>query len=176
MKAFKSDTLEKDERYTLEPTIQLCKPLAGLSTDDEYTMDVAACEASHWAPLYYTKERSGLDVPWYGDVWCNPPFSDIGAWVRKVWSERARIQINQPSSETVPRSISMLLPSNRTDTKWWQTHVEPFRDAVSWPLKTYFLPRQKFGAPGNPEGKPMKVGGKTKYSSPPFGCVLLVWR
>lgn len=172
MKAFKADTLEKDERYTLKPTIDICKPFVGLSIDDEYTMDVAACDASHWAPLYYTKERSGLEVPWYGHVWCNPPYTNIGTWVLKAWREwNCRYDLQH----VMTRSISMLLPSNRTDLGWWQAFIEPVRDCRG-PLTTHFLKRQRFGYPGNPEGKPVKVDGKTKYGGSNFGSVLLVWQ
>lgn len=173
MKAFKADTLQKDERYTLKPTIDICKPFVGLSIDDEYTMDVAACDASHWAPLYYTKERSGLEVPWYGHVWCNPPYTNIGAWVAKAWLEWGRREMRQVSA---PRSISMLIPSNRTDLGWWQTMIEYRRDREDADLHTHFLKRQRFGYPGNPEGKPVKVDGKTKYGGSNFGSVLLVWQ
>lgn len=173
MKAFKADTLQKDERYTLKPTIDICKPFVGLSIDDEYTMDVAACDASHWAPLYYTKERSGLEVPWYGHVWCNPPYTNIGAWVLKAV---AMVERKQAGTLEAPlHSISMLLPSNRTDLGWWQGYIEPYRDCGG-PLETYFLKRQRFGYPGNPEGKPVKVDGKTKYGGSNFGSVLLVWQ
>lgn len=40
-------------------------------------LDPASCEhANHTvkAARYYTKEENGLVLPWYGNVWLNPPF------------------------------------------------------------------------------------------------------
>jgi hypothetical protein len=130
---------------------------------DGWDVDVAADEESHWAPNWSDVQTDGLKQCWRGRVWCNPPYSDIGPWVRKAWKEwlSGRCSV-----------IAMLLPANRTDQKWWQEDVEPARDGRSLPgqgLEVHFLPgRIRFGHPGNPKG--FAVG------SPPFGCCLLVWR
>lgn len=38
-----------------------------------------------WIPAinYYDLERSGLENPWFGMVWMNPPFSKPAPWVDK---------------------------------------------------------------------------------------------
>ena len=150
-----------DQRYTTRETAAWCLKRTGI---DAFDLDVAACEESHLAPVWYSKAADGLMQPWHGRVWCNPPFSDIGPWVEKAWSEVVRCE-----------SISMLLPASRTEQTWWQQLVEPLRDNPSLDydqsifLRTHFLPgRTRFGHPGNPEG----VG----VGSPPFGCVLLVFK
>jgi len=159
-------SLEPDERYTTRETMAWCASKAGVAMWD---LDVAACEESHKADVFYSVETDGLAHPWFGRVWCNPPFSDIGPWVEKAWREMA--------SSPGPTVIAMLIPASRTEQPWWQGHVERSRDGFMdeiWPqlparLTTHFLPgRTRFGHPGNPEG----VG----VGSPPFGCVLLVWR
>ena len=148
---------QQDERYTTPGTLALCKRLADV---EEFDLDVAACLESHCARRYFTREQDGLKGRWRGRVWCNPPFSEIGPWVAKAWKEHL-------SGRT--ECIAMLLPANRTEQPWWQEYVEPLRDGQMGAFTTHFLPgRVKFGFPGNPEGK--GVG------SPPFGCVLLVWR
>jgi len=147
-----------DRRYTTRETMDLCMRLAGV---DAFDLDVAADEESHWGRGWYTIAEDGLSQPWTGRVWCNPPYSDIGPWVRKAWFawEHEGAQV-----------IAMLLPATRTEQPWWTSHVEPFRDDPRrWHLRTHFLPtRIKFGHPGNRDA----VG----VGSPPFGCVLLVWR
>ena len=152
--------LDLDSRYTLRHTLEWCKRVAGV---DDFDLDVAACDEAHVAERYYTATDDGLLRPWFGRVWCNPPYSDIEPWVRKAWATMAT---------RAAEVIAMLLPATRTEQPWWQELVEPVRDGPSVDgvrFSVHFLPgRQSFGIPGNPLG----VG----VGSPPFGCVLLLWR
>ena len=163
------ESLEQDERYTTRDTMEWAAKISGVTGWD---LDVAACEESHKAEEFYTVAMDGLSRPWLGRVWCNPPYSDIAPWVAKAWREIGHCQ-----------TIAMLLPASRTEQGWWQRLVEPLRDRSDgencdyveapggFPVEffTRFLSgRTRFGHPGNPEG----VG----VGSPPFGCVLLVWR
>jgi DNA N-6-adenine-methyltransferase (Dam) len=160
----------KDERYTLPSTMAEAKAFANV---DEWDVDAAASPLSHWAPKYYTAVNSGLTNPWGKRTWCNPPFSDLGPWVKKAWEEMGTGDVD---------TVCMLLPCNRTDQKFWHQLVEPHRDrdptnlyggfpgkAVVVRLRSKFLQgRTKFGQPGDLLG--LKAG------SPPFGCVLLCWQ
>lgn len=152
--------LHLDERYTLRETLEWSKAVAVV---DAFDLDAAACAEAHVAPRWYGIEDDGLQKPWgpAGWVWCNPPYSDCGAWVRKAWLEWEQDYL---------KGIAMLLPATRTEQGWWDEHVEDHCDGRgSGVLSTHFLPgRQRFGIPGNPLG----VG----VGSPPFGVVLLVWR
>lgn len=126
----------------------------------KFTLDVAAAEHNAKAPRFYTREEDGLSQPWHGNVWCNPPYSDCGAWVRKAWEEW---RANGP-----PELIAMLLPANRVEQGWWQDHVEPFRDRPGSPLRVEFLRgRMRFH---RPDWQPGPKGDR-----PPFGCALLIW-
>ena len=125
---------------------------------------------------------NGLTGSWAGErCWCNPPYSDINSWVRKAWvSAEAEL-------------VVMLVPSTRTEQRWWQDLIEPYRDGND-------LRRGVFGCPGLSvdrnwrlavkfqadrwnflkDGKPIlceKVGSKQfgKPSSPKFGVCLLIW-
>lgn len=156
-------TIDGDQRFTTRETDLWCRKVAGV---EKWDLDVAACEESHLAPDFYTKADDGLSKRWCAKaVWCNPPFSDIEPWVQKAIAEMLA---------GGPDVIAMLLPASRTEQAWWQNLVEPRRDRDfgnigRGRLTTHFLPgRTRFGHPGNPEG----VG----VGSPPFGCVLLVWR
>lgn len=35
------------------------------------------------AHTHYTVEDNGLTKSWFGRVWCNPPYSNIGVWLKK---------------------------------------------------------------------------------------------
>ncbi|MGE0178099.1 MAG: DNA N-6-adenine-methyltransferase [Phycisphaerales bacterium] len=131
-----------------------------------FTIDVAAAPHNAKCERYYTIDDDGLVQPWAGErVWCNPPYSDIGAWVRKAW-----VEFMSPSNPA--ELIVMLLPANRTEQRWWQEEVEPHRDDRWHPdevLRVEFLPgRMRFIRPGADS-----IGPNER---PPFGCCLLIWR
>lgn len=156
-----------DERYTTRETLAWCAARAGVNRFD---LDVAACSESHWASLWYGKRENGLHKPWFGDVWCNPPYSDLAPWVTKAWAECA-VAVG-PEGPSLLSSIAMLIPATRTEQGWWQRDVEPHRDGGELrhglALRTHFLPgRTAFARPGS---------GDAGQSGAPFGCVLLVWR
>lgn len=121
-----------------------------------FTLDAAASDENHLCDYYFTLEHDGLAQSWVGErVWCNPPFSNIAAWVRKAWESDAEL-------------VVMLLPANRTEQPWWQTLIEPYRDNGGT-LNVEFLPhRINFASANNL--------GAWSASSAPFGCCLLVWQ
>lgn len=101
----------------------------------KFTLDVAAAEHNARAPEFYTREDDGLSLPWSGRVWCNPPYSDCGAWVRKAWETwngagfpLDPYRIFHGSEVAEAELIVMLLPANRVEQAWWQDLVEPYRD------------------------------------------------
>ncbi len=126
-----------------------------------FTLDVAAAPHNAKTERYFTREDNGLLQSWAGElVWCNPPYSNLGAWLVKAWTELP---------ET--RGIVMLLPANRVEQKWWQTHVERYRDGrdrMFGTLRVEFLPgRMRFNRPNATIGP--------KGDRPPFGCALLIF-
>ena len=36
------------------------------------------------AKRYFTERDDGLSKPWAGNVFCNPPYSDLGSWLGKM--------------------------------------------------------------------------------------------
>lgn len=108
---------DPNKRYTTRETMALCMSLAGV---DKWDLDAAADAESHWADTWYGVEQDGLVQPWLGDVWCNPPFDNIEAWVEKAWAEMM--------AQHRPKTIAMLLPANRTEQPWFQAQIERFRD------------------------------------------------
>lgn len=144
---------EVDDRGT-EPTFW-----AGLNDRFHFTLDVAAAPHNAKCERYFTRADNGLEKSWRGEsVWCNPPYSDLAAWVDKAWREYLYAQ-----------GIVMLVPANRTEQGWWQDYVEPRRDRPISPLRVEFLRgRLRFIRAGATEIKPNE--------RPPFGCALLIWR
>lgn len=143
-----------------------------------FTLDVAASAHNAKCDRFYTIEDDGLVQPWHGSVWCNPPYSDCGAWVRKAWlewsagPENAKQWHNRWKGNGRPLStpdlIVMLLPANRVEQAWWQDLVEPYRDRPGSPLRVEFLRgRLRFDRPDWTPGP--------KGDRPPFGCCLLIW-
>ena len=80
-----------------------------VTTNDHYTpkwvfdllgvtfdIDVAAPVGGvPWIPALqsYSQADDGLVQPWQGLVWCNPPFSDILPWVRRLNEHRNGIAL-----------------------------------------------------------------------------------
>ena len=124
-----------------------------------FTLDVAAAPHNAKCERFFTRADDGLAQSWAGEkVWCNPPYSNLGAWLAKAWLEYP-----------MTRGIVMLLPANRVEQRWWQEHVEPFRDRPDSPLTVEFLPgRLRFIKPGQ-----TAIGPNER---PPFGCCLLIWK
>lgn len=128
-----------------------------------FTIDVAALPHNAKCERFYTPDDDGLARSWRDErVWCNPPYSDLLSWVGKARRERQA------------ELIVMLVPANRTEQKWWQTYVEPFRDGGrgafrgSDDLRVEFLPgRLRFIKHGHDRVEPNQ--------RPPFGCCLLIW-
>lgn len=159
----------KDERYTLAGEKAWCLSKMRL---EQFTLDVAGCPEAHLAPKWFGLQLDGsfvdgLERPWRGDVWCNPPFSTWDAWVVKAWSEWSLGRV---------RSISMLLPDDKGGQPTWQMWVAPRRDQRGSPLRTFELPgRPRFSAPGLGGRAIPRHGSELGPGSPYFGCVLLGW-
>lgn len=136
-----------------------------------FTLDVAAAPHNAKCGRFYTLADDGLTQPWTGAVWCNPPYSDLAAWVSKAWDEwNGAGQLRLPNDRTgLPSRIVMLVPANRTEQRWWQDFVEPYRDRPASPLRVEFLRgRMRFDRPDWTPGP--------KGDRPPFGCCLLIWK
>ena len=83
-----------------------------------FSVDVCATAENAKCPWYFTKEADGLRLDWSEyRCWMNPPYGrDIGRWVEKARHEAERGAL-----------VVGLLPV-RTDTRWWQEHVQGHAD------------------------------------------------
>lgn len=134
-----------------------------------FTLDVAASAHNAKCERFLSAGDSfndGLGSSWDGErVWCNPPYSDIRPWVEKAWT-----QWLPPEPADPAELIVMLLPANRTEQRWWQESVEPYRDGKAWErdVTVEFLP-------GRPRFIRYEDGIVRPNERPPFGCCLLIW-
>lgn len=82
----------------------------------EFDLDPCASNDNHKAPDFYTKEDDGIKQPWYGRVWCNPPYSQPALY---DFCERM-----------VEHGNGILLIFARTGNKVWQEIIFPKATAV----------------------------------------------
>jgi phage N-6-adenine-methyltransferase len=81
-----------------------------------FDLDPASgCEPVAIAEDTYTKEDDGLSCKWYGDVWCNPPYSNPSAWLEK--------SVREHRTENNTDRILLLLPA-RTNTNYFSNNIE----------------------------------------------------
>jgi hypothetical protein len=74
-------------------------------------LDPAATAENAKATAYITVDVDGLAQPWFGRVWCNPPY---GKYVTPRWLEKARREVDVRNAELVV----CLVPA-RVGTHWW---------------------------------------------------------
>lgn len=103
-----------------------------------FDMDVASPgrEVTPWIPAGFYVESGGLELPWQGFVWMNPPFGGRNAllpWLSKFFAHANGIAL-------VP---------DRTSAPWWQEYAPRAN------LILFVAPKLKFiGADGNPGKSP----------------------
>lgn len=78
--------------------------------------------------------EGGLEEPWGGHVWVNPPFSDINPWVEKVFDNEWD-------------SLTFLGPHDLS-TKWARRMTSGCNAWAAWPRRVHFP------VPGQPKGSP----------------------
>ena len=120
--------------------------------DVVYDLDVCAKADTAKAPEYFTFEQDALTREWFGNVWCNPPYSDIAPWITHGINEKENGRLE---------SLTYLVPA-RTDRKW-------LAEAIEFGLRVIVLqPRISFLEPPG-------IGKKRPNSSPKDGSILLFW-
>jgi ParB family chromosome partitioning protein len=73
---------ESDGWYTPRWMIDAARLVLGRIDLDPATC--AAAQAIVQAETWYTATENGLVQPWYGAVWCNPPYSDPLPWAERM--------------------------------------------------------------------------------------------
>lgn len=100
---------EKDDWCTPVKYIEMAREVMGDIDLDPASNDFAQERIK--AKQYYTKETNGLDKPWNGRVWLNPPYSRIiTKFVNKLIWEYGINNCKQ----------AIMLVNSKTDTRWFQ--------------------------------------------------------
>lgn len=66
------------------------------------------------ARVHLTPELNGLEAPWVGRVWLNPPYSEVGPWIKRL----------------ADHGDGVALVFARTETRWAQDFVFPRASGV----------------------------------------------
>ena len=103
-------TLQSEEFYTPGQYVEAARRVLG-SID----LDPGSCpeaNATVRAAKFYSREDDGLNQPWHGNVWCNPPYGGkAGQFVKKL------VQEYQAGHVT---SAIVLLNAYHVDVHWFQ--------------------------------------------------------
>lgn len=81
-----------------------------------FDLDPCAPVERPWptAAQHLTVAEDGLTSPWEGRVWCNPPYSDVAPWMRRMAGHRC----------------GLALVFARCETSWWFDYVWPSATAL----------------------------------------------
>ena len=127
-----------NEWYTPVEYIEAARAVMG-----EINLDPASCSTANEvvrADTYYDKAENGLEKPWYGNVWLNPPYAkrDIQDFAKKLVQERENI------------TQAIILVNNCTETEWFK-QMASVSDAVMFPRG-----RVRFWEPGGRKSNPIQ--------------------
>lgn len=121
-----------------------------------FELDVCASDKKSLCFYWFTKKVNALNRDWIingypftklVDVWCNPPRSKNGKFVRKAFEEWTKHNIN----------IVMLLTWNDFGNKYGQECIVPYW--MSGDIEVHNLGKIKF----NKNGKPSKYVSRLNY-------------
>lgn len=73
-----------------------------------FEYDLAASDILHKLSNYYTKQNSAFKYKWTGSNFCNPPYSNIGPWLKYGLKQKAL--------------IVYILPCD-TSTRWFHDYL-----------------------------------------------------
>jgi hypothetical protein len=73
--------------------------------------DLDPCGESFYNTAKKIYTENGLVNSWFGRIWLNPPYSEVGIWLDRLYD-----QTNHGCS-------GVALVFNRSDTKWFQKHI-----------------------------------------------------
>lgn len=140
--------MANDEYGTPPEIITLARNFMGGSIDIDPASNDAAQHVVQ-AKEYYTKERSGLDVPWKGTMWLNPPYSYplIERFVKKASSHYQAGDIRE----------GLILVNTATETRWYKFLAQRYPMLFTH-RRTSFLLTECI-----PGSYPVTVGGRIYY-------------
>ena len=127
-----------DEWYTPHWLVEYLAAFLGVSFDLDPCVGPGA--PSH-APFSYGPDQDGLAMPWFGDVFCNPPYSKKGCM---IWGWKGVEELSAKRANTV----TLLVPA-RLDTQWYHALAQLTQHQFV-PLGRIPFARPNGTRPGNP--------------------------
>ena len=103
-----------------------------------FDLDPCGCAQMRWSlatTTYVLPQHDGLSEPWFGRVWCKPPYGpNVDDWARRM----------------AQHGNGIMLVFLRTDTATWQQDILPFADATLLPEGRlhFYLPSGERGKSG----------------------------
>lgn len=84
-----------------------------LNNEFDFNLDPCSSDDNYKCENHFTIAEDGLTKNWEGyRVFCNPPYSNIAAWVKKAYKEA-----------TKKKTLVVLLIPARTDTKYFHEYI-----------------------------------------------------
>ena len=125
-----------NEWYTPAEYIEAARSAMGSIDTDPASNEIANRIVK--SAVFYTAESNGLDKPWRGNVWLNPPYASdlIGKFIDKLIAERRNFR------------QAIVLVNNATETEWFSKLIS-VASAVCFPKSRvkFYMPDGKTGAP-----------------------------
>jgi len=84
-----------------------------LHKEFQFNLDVCASDWNHKCDNYFTEQDNALEKDWSGSVWCNPPYSNCGIWMKKAHEESQKGAF-----------VVCLIPA-RVETNWFHDYCIP---------------------------------------------------
>jgi len=81
---------------------------------DGFDLDPSASDTSNLAERNVTKDEDGLSIEWYGNVWLNPPYSEVSDWME--YANQQHVLGNT--------DLIVCLVYARTGTRWYHRFVK----------------------------------------------------
>ena len=81
-------------------------------------LDVCATHDNTKCRSWYDSDMNGLTSQWIQDVWCNPPHSKTGLFVKKAYEQWKKYNVN----------IMMIIPTNTMSSNFWHNYIEGFAE------------------------------------------------
>jgi len=107
------DAATKQETDEWSSPRELVEPLN--DAIDGFDLDpCSGAEQSPFADATFTESDDGLSQDWFGDVWVNPPYSEMADW-----TEKAAAEVKRGNVDSV-----VYLCKGDSSTEWWQAGAE----------------------------------------------------
>ena len=106
-------------------------PLEIVRSLGKFDLDPCAFPGHQTAETLYTE--NGLEREWFGRIWLNPPYSEVGVWLRRL----------------VQHGNGVALVFARTDTAWAQEIIPKASQVFFLRGRIKFINPSRTGATGN---------------------------